>query len=207
MGGFMSSIVLSGDTSGTITLDAPAVAGTTTLTLPTTNGTLGLAGASVARSQLPAGSILQVVQVTKTNAFSTASTTFVDVTDLSLSITPTSATSKVLILGMVSLGATEGVFGIFPRFVRNSTTLPLIADLQGSNTIQAFAMYEVGAACTFPVPFNYLDSPATTSATTYKLQVRTNGSGNTGWVNRQPLGTNPDFSASASSIIALEVAA
>lgn len=211
----MSSIVIFGDTSGSITLDTPAVAGTNTITLPANTGTIlttassinasSITSGSLPKQQLPSGSILQVVQVTKTNSFSTASSTFVDVTDLSLSITPTSASNKVLILAMISLGATAGVFAIFPRFVRNSTTLPLVADLQGDNLIQAYAMYEVGSACTFPIPFNYLDSPATTSATTYKLQVRTNG-GNTGWVNRQPGGTNAQWSASASSIIALEVA-
>jgi hypothetical protein len=46
MGDSMSAIVLSGDTSGTITLDAPAVAGTTTLTLPTNTGTVVSTGSS-----------------------------------------------------------------------------------------------------------------------------------------------------------------
>ena len=44
----MSSVVISGNTSGTITLDAPAVAGTTTLTLPTTNGTIITTGSTFA---------------------------------------------------------------------------------------------------------------------------------------------------------------
>jgi hypothetical protein len=42
----MSSVVISGNTSGTVTLDAPAVAGTTTLTLPTTSGTIAATGSS-----------------------------------------------------------------------------------------------------------------------------------------------------------------
>ena len=43
----MSKLVLSGDTSGSVTLDAPAVSGTTTLTLPTTSGTIALSGGAV----------------------------------------------------------------------------------------------------------------------------------------------------------------
>jgi uncharacterized protein (AIM24 family) len=43
----MSSVIIAGNTSGTITLDAPAVAGTTTLTLPTTSGTIALSGGAV----------------------------------------------------------------------------------------------------------------------------------------------------------------
>jgi uncharacterized protein (AIM24 family) len=43
----MSSVVIAGNTSGTITLDAPNVAGTTVLTLPTTSGTIALSGGAV----------------------------------------------------------------------------------------------------------------------------------------------------------------
>lgn len=47
----MSSVVISGNTSGTITLDAPAVAGTTTLTLPATSGTVLASGTAVTVAQ------------------------------------------------------------------------------------------------------------------------------------------------------------
>jgi len=89
----MASIVVAGDTSGTVTLTAPLVAGTTTLTLPTVNGTVLTSASSVARSQLPTGSVLQVVQTNKTNSFSTSSGSYVDITGLSATITPTSSTS------------------------------------------------------------------------------------------------------------------
>ena len=58
------SIVLVGSTSGSCTLQEQAVAGTTVLTLPTTSGTVLTSASSVTRSQLPVGSVLQVVSTT-----------------------------------------------------------------------------------------------------------------------------------------------
>ena len=60
----MAQISIAGDTSGSVVLAAPAVAGTTTLTLPTANGTLittGSSGQSIPKAALPTGSVLQVV--------------------------------------------------------------------------------------------------------------------------------------------------
>ena len=95
----MASIVVAGDTSGTVTLTAPATAGTTTLTLPTANGTIlttGSSGQSIPKAALPTGSVLQVVQGSYSTQTTTTSTTYVT-TNLSATITPTSASSKILI--------------------------------------------------------------------------------------------------------------
>ena len=93
----MSSIVVAGDTSGTITLQAPASAGTTTLTLPTTSGTVLTSASSVAASQLPAGSVLQVVNTTYSTYSTFSSSTYAD-TGLTASITPSSSSNKILVL-------------------------------------------------------------------------------------------------------------
>ena len=86
----MSSLVISGDTSGTISLTAPAVSGTTTLTLPTTSGTVLTNGTN---TNFPAGSVLQVVNSTATSGvISTTSTSFVT-TNFSLSINLSSASN------------------------------------------------------------------------------------------------------------------
>jgi hypothetical protein len=57
----MSSVIIAGNTSGTITLDAPAVAGTTTLTLPTTSGTVALT------SQITSGGMTLLGTLTTTS--------------------------------------------------------------------------------------------------------------------------------------------
>ena len=161
----MSSVIIAGNTSGTITLDAPNVAGTTTLTLPTTSGTL------VTSNAMPTGSVLQVVNATYGTQGSTSSTSFVD-TSLTATITPTSSTSKILVFvsqtGLYKSGVNSN---IRLQLVRGSTAIVAIENefinTGNTNTMSA-------ATST-----NYLDSPATTSATTYKTQIRSAGSAGT----------------------------
>ena len=161
----MSSVSIAGDTSGSILLAAPSVAGSSTLTLPTTGGT-------VLSNKTP-GCILQVVMGTATAGFSTTSTSYV-ATNLTATITPRFATSKILVL--VSQNGTErssssASNGINLYIVRNSTTL----------TQWTLAVGYTGSALTLITngSVSYLDSPATTSATTYKTQFGSyNNSGN-----------------------------
>jgi len=159
----MSSVVIAGNTSGTITLDAPAVAGTTTLTLPTTSGTI------VTTNTMPTGSVLQVVQTNYSTPTSTTSGSFTD-SGLSASITPSSATNKILVLVNQQIrsnksGANDTGYGF--RLVRDSTA---IFSRDDSST----ASYYLGtsnADLRFANNITYLDSPATTSAITYKTQI------------------------------------
>lgn len=170
----MSAVVIAGDTSGTVTLSAPAVAGTTTLTLPTANGTVittGSSGQSIPKAALPTGSVLQVVNATYGTQGSTSSTSFVD-TSLTATITPTSNTSKILVFvsqtGLYKSGTNSYVK---LRLVRGSTTIVAI-----ENEIVVTASTATSTAATSTT---YLDSPATTSATTYKTQIALGGSAGT----------------------------
>ena len=89
---------LNGSTSGYTEIDAPAVAGSNTLVLPTGNGSNGqvlTTNGSGVLSFAQGGRILQVLQTTKTDTFSTNSTTYLDVTGLSVSITPSSSSNKI----------------------------------------------------------------------------------------------------------------
>ena len=61
-------------------------------------------------TNVSAGKILQVVHVTKTDHFSTTSTSFTDVTGMSASITPTSASSDIIVRFDVQLGATSNMY-------------------------------------------------------------------------------------------------
>jgi hypothetical protein len=116
------------------------------------------------------GKVLQVVQGTLTGAVSTTSTSFVD-TGLSVSITPSSATSKVLIMYY-------HVFSVLKTSTTNAGgTINLLrgaTDLQiPSNTANAYINGASGTIeLNIPFAVHYLDSPSTTSATTYKTQYK-----------------------------------
>jgi hypothetical protein len=195
------SIVLVGSTSGSITLQEPAVAGTTVLDLPATSGTVLVGGTqNIPKSALPTGSVLQVVSTTKTDTFSTSSTSYTDLTGLSVSITPTSATSKVLVFYTVNGKQTTTPS---MRLVRNSTAI-CIADSWGGNQGTA-GTFQGGSDNnqTTQIAGNFLDSPATTSATTYKIQVITDG-GAAVYYNRSP---NDYYARYTSTITVMEIAA
>jgi hypothetical protein len=124
-------------------------------------------------ANLPAGSVLQVVSTVKSDGFSTTSGSAVDITGLSVTITPKFATSKILITSNIYSGS--GV-SPYPKFtlVRNGTGI-FVGDAAGSATRQS-AGANTGAAQTNQTTCAtsiYLDSPATTSALTYKWQVFT----------------------------------
>jgi hypothetical protein len=126
------------------------------------------------------GKVLQVVQGTSTTRVNITSTTYTD-SGLSATITPTSATSKILVLvsqyARSYRGNTEA--GARVKLLRGAT------DIWNAPTAESYALF-VGAGGTSGIQltgfqsYNYLDSPATTSATTYKTQwrveVTTNGS-------------------------------
>jgi len=131
---------------------------------------------------VPSG-VLQVVSTAKTDTFTTTSSTFVDVTSLSVTITPTSASNKILIMASVSGNGQNGVASLQGQLVRDSTAIA-IGDAAGSRTRVSFGNIEDIVSNMLTSSIMFLDSPATTSATTYKIQVRSNVSGQTVVVNR-----------------------
>lgn len=207
---------LNGSTSGYVEIDAPAAAGSNTLVLPTGNGSSGQylqTNGSGALSWAGAGKILQVVQTAKTDTTSFVSTTtntFVDISGMSVSITPTSASSKVLVFYMANLSQTGGAT-IHLRLIRGSTSI-FQGDAAGNRFGSTQIWRPAGSQYNWdigPLTGLYLDSPATTSSTTYKLQA-TLGSTYTGtlYLNRSWDDSNADYSGrTASSIIVMEVAA
>jgi len=112
--------------------------------------------------------VLQVVNATYGTTTSTSSSSFVD-TGLSASITPQSTTSKILVITNIS-GVTKGNSNaqVAGQIVRGSTSILVFEDVAlSSNTVQASGC--MGAS--------YLDSPSTTSSTTYKIQFSVPNSG------------------------------
>jgi len=142
------------------------------------------------------GKILQVLSTAKTDEFTSTSSSLADITGLSVDITPSSTSSKVLILSQVTVGSPSATnFSL--QFVRDSTEI-LNGDTGFNNTID-FGRHFATATDAFTLL--YLDSPATTSATTYKMQIRV-GSG-TVYVNR---GSSTAYGGT-STITVMEVSA
>ena len=152
------------------------------------------------------GHVLQVQSMTvTTSATSAAGTTFTD-TGLTVDITPTSTSSKIYITAHVSMGATNG-YRYALRLVRASSNIS-VATSAGSRTVATVAHEGTGGNKidqTFPIFF--LDSPATTSATTYKIQAACEQGGGTWYLNRGGTATdNSTVYAATSSISVMEIA-
>lgn len=158
-------------------------------------------------SAIPASTsaILQVLSTTKTDTFTLSSTTFTDVTGLSVSITPSSATSKILVMATISGSSNPANVAIQMQLVRNSTAIA-IGDAAGSRTRVSMAGMAQSSGELIALGVDFLDSPSTTSATTYKIQIRGN-SANTISVNRAVTDTDSALIPRAvSTITVMEVA-
>jgi hypothetical protein len=127
------------------------------------------------KAQLPTGCILQVVSTAKTDTFTTSSGSMVDITGLSVSITPSSATSKVYVSMVLYVSSNQTTANSFFNMVRNSTNID--QGTAGSPNYSAATRYYQDNQTEYsvtPIVMEFLDSPATTSATTYKIQTSTN---------------------------------
>ena len=195
----MAGIKINGDTSGSTTITAPATGSDESIELST-----ALASKLDASSQ----KIVQVQSVTKTDVFTTTSSTFADVTGLSVSITPTSASNNILVFFSVMIADSGNTFITRARLVRDSTAI-YVGDTAGSRVPAAGRVQSTstGVYADARIAGQHLDSPATTSATTYKMQVRTQTvAGGTSLVNRSFNDTDADgISRYASSITVMEV--
>ena len=143
--------------------------------------TLGADGSVVLPQGFTGGVGSNVVSTSKTDGFTTSSTSFVDVTGLSVVITPTSATSKVLVIAHVPLSGTGAQSTRF-QVLRGASA---IGNGSGGSG-QAYANYSGDQNPANSNAYVYLDSPATTSATTYKVQAST--SSGTAHIGRSAVG-------------------
>jgi hypothetical protein len=158
------------------------------------------------KTNLPTGSVLQVVSTTKIDTFTTTSSSYVDVTGLSVSITPTSTTSKILITGLVNYGASADV-GFF-RLVRDSTAI-CVGTGTGSRLSSTSQMRNsTDSADATAASVNFLDSPNTTSTVTYKIQAASAPGGYTTRFNSSADDADQtNRGRTASTITVMEIAA
>lgn len=151
------------------------------------------------------GSVLQVVSATKTDTFSSSSAGWVDVTGLSVDITPSSTSSKILIISELAAvnGSTTGSGG---KIVCNGANVvsPTSTSNRGITNFGEFFGY--GRSDGFiAMHFNYLHLPASTSLLTYKVQVNPNGYAM--YVNRSVSDTDSSgYLRGVSTITVMEIA-
>ena len=153
-----------------------------------TAGTLG-------KARMATGSVLQVVQATYSTNVTTGGTTFID-TGLTATITPTSSSNKILVIVCQNgFNVADAATALSIKLLRGATLITYVGGVYNSYINDVNSINLPGAYTCF------LDSPATTSATTYKTQfARLGGSGN---VQVQAFGSLGD----TSTITLMEIAA
>ena len=154
------------------------------------------------------GKILQVQSTTKTDHFSTTSGSLTEVTGLNVSITPSASTSKIYLNIDVSLGGATAYVGF--NIKRDSTLIAVTTAVDGNDTRHqgTFGQIVNQNSAFKNAGFNFIDTPNTTSAITYKIFAIS-------LYNSQPLSINRTYHTTnnaydqggCSTITATEVAA
>ena len=164
----MGNLVLNGATSGATTI-TPTDAVTTTLTLPTTTGTLALSSSI---------GVIQVKQGQTSTQQSFSNNTWTDLTGLTVNITPTSSSNKILVLATVWINSDTGSANLYGRLNRNGTIVGTAsndtAGYAGNGGWRALSDGQDASYNIHNIGFTWLDSPASTSTLTYKIQGLTN---------------------------------
>jgi hypothetical protein len=137
----------------------------------------------IPKATLPTGSVLQVVQGILPTGLTSTSSTYID-TGLSATITPTSATSKILIITSATAGIHGYVDSYYFTIFRNSTNISYGATGTPAMARQYQPNGYQNASDGFQNNLSYLDSPATTSATTYSVRIKNDGNGSTMYFGR-----------------------
>jgi len=149
------------------------------------------------------GKLGQVLQAVKTDRQTTTSTSYVDVTDLSIAITPVATTSKVLVI--VELSGTSNDHHVF--WTVTDTDDAVLTDFVGDSShgeqVAAGTMHNNIAITLDGASINILHSPSTTSSTVYKVMMKT--SAGTSCINHSSTQTAPG--TGVSSITVMEVLA
>jgi hypothetical protein len=152
----VGGIITTADNSGNLNIQS---GGSTKIAVTSA----GVTVTGLAKASLPTGSVLQVVSATYATETGSSSSTFID-TGLTATITPTSSTSKILVLvSQNGCGKQTNDTALRLKLLRGATDILYFSDIAGrTNTTAANYIGSISAS--------YLDSPATTSATTYKTQ-------------------------------------
>ena len=150
------------------------------------------------------GKVLQILQTVVTAATATiGSTTLADVAGMTQAITPSATSSKILITGHLVVGGTN-LCTPQVQIMRDSTAVGIGDANSSNNRTNSFGTTPTQGVAT-TIPFEFLDSPSTTSATTYKIRW---GGGGTFYLNRTyNSGTGADLARTVSVITLYEIGA
>ena len=161
------------------------------------------------------GGIVQVKQTVKTNVFSQSTVsvnTFSNDTGINVTITPTSTSSKIRLTGFVNMSMSDDNGGYGIALYKGGSLLATATGDADSNRGRVMAMTmgaTYGGECRC-IPFDFIDSPATTSATTYGIRIGCFSGSNTShlYVNRTASDDNNAYRTRSISVItAMEVSA
>ena len=165
---------------------------------------------------VPEGTVLQIIQSTKSDTSERYNVAFDDIpgTDHSgsgsiwgVKITPSATSSKILFISSILVGAEAGNASAKIKLLRDSTDIA-IGDAVSSNARTTYGDYGVNSYDMRSMSMTYLDSPSSTSELTYKPQFRSESSTYSTWVNRPHThtGTNVNGYTGFSTLIVMEVA-
>lgn len=169
------TVKLVGSSSGSVALDAPAsttgganiefklpVADGSADQVITTNGSGQLQFATIAGSP-----VKQIKNYYQTSNFTTTSSSYTDITNASLSITPTSATNKIKVT-LIS-----NIFNGHSSYTRTRAQIKILKDNVEAHSIVYFAGHQGPGNdyLFFPMAFEYVETAGNTSARTYKMQI------------------------------------
>ena len=174
-------------------ITAPAITG---LTIPNTSiNNASLNSVTALPSAIDVGKVGQVVSVTKTDTFTYSGTGLIDVTGLSLTITPSATSSKIYLVANINIDASSRYTAF--KFVRDSTDIG-IGNAEGirgrvtvssgrnsSATLDNYMMHNSSAS--------FLDSPNTTSSTVFKIQAGNTYGSQTLYINRPEFDDNNSY--------------
>ena len=174
------------------------------------NADINASAAIVSTKLSGTGKVLQVVSTAKTDTFSATINSGVEtaITGLSASITPSSASNKILIMVTLFVGGAGNVGATF--LLKRASTDILVGDAAGSRKRSTFSTGKniAGYEDTLSASFTGLDSPSTTSSTTYSVSLfNSRGSSDSFYINRGSSDTdNSVQQRTASTITLLEIA-
>tara|TARA_R100000278_G_scaffold68953_1_gene54724 strand:+ start:942 stop:1583 length:642 start_codon:yes stop_codon:yes gene_type:complete len=209
----MSKISLKHSGGNVVSLNSPTSAPTSAdvaFKLPNADGTSGQAIVTDASGNLSfagTGKILQVVQAVKTDTSSSTSESYADISGLSVSITPASSSNKILVTCNIHVSGHTDSFQAF-KVLRDSTAIGLGTAGTGNQTNASFATMVVnqgsGQYGLRTGNFEFLDSPSSTSALTYKVQWASTYQDYASYINRPHSTVNDDYSIFPSSTITVK---
>ena len=185
------ALVIKGSSSGQVTVDVPAAAGTNTLTLPAATGTVLTSASAV-------GKVLQVVQATDNTAISQSNNT--EYTQLRCVITPAASSSKILLFLSIGCWSHSGTLDSSILIKRDSTSLQVGSG--GTNDSTIAGSHNTGTNEGVPIGATLLDSPSTTSEITYGVFGIINSGSFV--INKRNSST---ITATSSRLIAVEIGA